>query len=1053
MKFRYMTLLILFLIILAVTTVSASDVDNTTIQVTGEIIPTDGVIGQDLEVNNVVNESVGSFTDLQNLVNDNCVVNLTKDYTLVGSERSIHINGNIIINGNGHTINGNDKKGIFEIREGNIYLNDIVFKNGKTSEGGAIYVSKANSILTLNNVTFLNNDANSFTGGAIFSKGNVKIYNSKFLDNFAYECGGAISVQGHLEINNALFKSNRVNSAYGGAIYSLNPLNIINSSFIENFADESGGAIYAEDSIFIKNCTFESNKADDYCGGAIYAAKPDSGAKIEIIDSIFNGNSADNKGGAIYTFNTLDIKNSTFLYNVADGIVPIGENNVGGAIYTINSMKIIDSTFIGNHANDNGGAIYCDGTITLQNSKFISNKVDDYYGGAILNHGENFSVIDSEFIDNSANVDGGAIWSKKSVSVINSIFKNNQASGASIFQSCGGAIRSEKDVKVDNCTFFNNHAADYGGAIYSNTITWVDSLSYFIENYVEDNAGGAIYTNRFTTDVSHAVFIGNGVKGDDDGGAIYINNENHITFTYCTFNDNYAGDEGGAIYLDSTSSDLTLKDYNSFVNNYAGDEGQDIFNKGTYGEIKNNWWGTASPDFSRGQLIEWKKWTSNIKHSDSNPLNGPYDNSTKSVENTFQNVGLDSVKIKNQDACYNVIQGIEELYDNNVKSNELNNDTLKVSNDEILTARNNIWYVNGSKISSGDGKSPETGFVTLKEAIDSSVNGDTIYIASGVYTGNNNTNLTFSKNLNFIKYGDGEAIFSAVYLVFQIRIWTTTASINITGLTFKKGSGYGDGGAIYSEGNVYVTNSTFIENLIHGNGGAIYCKNTVIVKNSIFKNNNAISKCNLFEFGAPDTGWGGAIWANHVEVDNSTFFDNYADTGGGAIYTHTLSWMDSPSYFIKNNVYGDGAAIYTDKFETDVKYGFFLNNDAFKGDGGAIYINKENHVTFSCCNFNGNGAYDEGGAIYLDSYSSHLSLKDSILIGNLANDKGQIVYNCGNYGEIKNNWYGTNKTDFKDRFKECHWYGDEDHVDSNLALVPLSLDYFNVDLKFLLRLK
>ena len=815
MKFRYMTLLILFLIILAVTTVSASDVDNTTIQVTGEIIPTGGVIGQDLEVNNVVNESVGSFTDLQNLVNDNCVVNLTKDYTLVGSERSIHINGNIIINGNGHTINGNDKNGIFEIREGNIYLNDIVFKNGKTSEGGAIYVSKANSILTLNNVTFLNNDANSFTGGAIFSKGNVKIYNSKFLDNFAYRCGGAISVQGHLEINNALFKSNRVNSAYGGAIYSLNPLNIINSSFIENFADESGGAIYAEDSIFIKNCTFESNKVDDYCGGAIYAAKPDSGAKIEIIDSIFNGNLADNQGGAIYTFNTLDIKNSTFLYNVADGIVSIGKNNDGGAIYTINSMKIIDSTFIGNRANDNGGAIYSDGQITLQNSKFISNEVDDYYGGAILNHGDDFSAIDSEFIDNSANVGGGAIWSAKSVSVINSIFKNNQASGASIFQSCGGAIRSEKDVKVDNCSFLNNYAADYGGAIYSNTVTWVDSPSYFIGNYVEDNAGGAIYTNRFTTDVSHAVFIGNGVKSDDEGGAIYINNENHITFTYCTFKDNYAGDEGGAIYLDSTSSDLTLKDYNSFVNNYAGDEGQDVFNKGTYGTIKNNWWGTASPDFGRGQLIEWKRWTSNIKHSDSNPLSGPYD---KSVENTFQNEGLDSVKIKNPGACYNMIQGIEELYDNNVKSNELNNDTLKVSNDEILTARNNIWYVNGSKISSGDGKSPETGFVTLKEAIDSSVDGDTIYIASGTYTGENNTNLTFSKNLNFIKYGDGEAIFSAVYLVFQIRIWTTTASINITGLTFKKGSGYGDGGAIYSEGNVYVTNSTFIENLIHGNG-------------------------------------------------------------------------------------------------------------------------------------------------------------------------------------------------------------------------------------------
>ena len=34
--------------------------------------------------------------------------------------------------------------------------------------------------------------------------------------------------------------------------------------------------------------------------------------------------------------------------------------------------------------------------------------------------------------------------------------------------------------------------------------------------------------------------------------------------------------------------------------------------------------------------------------------------------------------------------------DNNVKSNELSNDTLKVANDEVLTAENNNWYVNSS---------------------------------------------------------------------------------------------------------------------------------------------------------------------------------------------------------------------------------------------------------------------------------------------------------------------------------------------------------------------
>ena len=178
-------------------------------------------------------------------------------------------------------------------------------------------------------------------------------------------------------------------------------------------------------------------------------------------------------------------------------------------------------------------------------------------------------------------------------------------------------------MTIDNCTFNNNFALDYGGAINADTITWVNTPSYFISNYVIDNQGGAIYTNKFNTDVSNAVFIDNKVKDNDDGGAIYINKENHITFSNCIFKDNKCGDEGGAIYLDSSSSDLTLKD-NSFMNNHAGDEGQVVFNKGTYGTIENNWWGTPSPDFSKDLLVEWKFWKSNVKHKDKNPSRTSY---------------------------------------------------------------------------------------------------------------------------------------------------------------------------------------------------------------------------------------------------------------------------------------------------------------------------------------------------------------------------------------------------------------------------------------------
>ena len=147
--------------------------------------------------------------------------------------------------------------------------------------------------------------------------------------------------------------------------------------------------------------------------------------------------------------------------------------------------------------------------------------------------------------------------------------------------------------------------------------------------------------------------------------------------------------------------------------------------------------------------------------------------------------------------------------DNDVKSN----DTLKESNDELLTAGSNIWYVNSSVAQSGDGKSQDNAFKTLQEALDNVKIGnlDTIMIASGEYKGTANTGLSIWRYVNFIKYGDGEAIFDAQG---QSRVWTVMDdSINIIGLTFKNGINR-EGGAIYMRGG-----------------------NVTIVKNQSFKNN------------------------------------------------------------------------------------------------------------------------------------------------------------------------------------------------------------------------
>ena len=547
MKTKLMFIMAIVLVSLSISSVCASDVDNQTIQSVDQITSAENVIVEDGISNNVRD---GTFKDLQSLIDNNDVINLTKDFTAKASDDTVEISGSKIINGNGHVLSGNGKISIFKITGGDIVLNNIRIEKGIASDGGAVYVSNVNN-LKFNNVIFENNHARNHGGAVYVENGNsIQFVNSEFFGNYATgEYGGD-----------------------GGALYTLKYLDIINCNFVSNKAED----------------VFEFEKT---YGGAIYSKN-----KLNIKDSVFEENFALDSGGAIYTTESLNITNSLFNSNIA--------KVMGGAIYAKSVVSVDSSTFTSNKAITNGRN----------------------YGGAI--YGENnVNVVDSLFKFNFANVDGGAIYSKNNVAVKNSIFDGNVASGDSRAQCCGGAISSAHDVKVDNSTFINNHAEDYGGAIYADTVTWVETYSYFIGNYAEDNQGGAIYTNKFNTDVKYGMFIGNQAK-NDDGGAIYINNENRITFSNCTFKDNYADDEGGAIYLDSSSSDLTLKDYNSFINNRAGDEGQDVFNKGTYGEIKNNWWGTASPDFSNALLVEWRLWKSNVKHKDENSLNHPYGNYT-----------------------------------------------------------------------------------------------------------------------------------------------------------------------------------------------------------------------------------------------------------------------------------------------------------------------------------------------------------------------------------------------------------------------------------------
>lgn len=312
--------------------------------------------------------------------------------------------------------------------------------------------------------------------------------------------------------------------------------------------------------------------------------------------------------------------------------------------------------------------------------------------------------------------------------------------------------------------------------------------------------------------------------------------------------------------------------------------------------------------------------------------------------------------------------------DNNVKSNDI----LKSSNDELLTAGND-WYVNSSKDTSGDGKSEKAAFKTLNESLNEAQDGDTIWIASGEYTGNDNIGLTIAKNLNFIKNGGGEAIFDAEN---SGNIWTVNStSINITGLTFKNGnSTYG--GAIYISHEVKSNiNATFINNTAVERGGAIYIVSGGIsgTLNGVFINNTA-------------SDWGGAIYIDSGGISgnvNGTFINNKGSSGSAIFIAGDISGNLNGT-FINNEAKGHGAIyIYNGDASGNIN-GTFINNVA--NQGGAIAVGDAGKISG---NVNGifinNTGYYSGGAISIDNTEFYSTGKvDGIFINNKAEEGGAI---------------------------------------------------------------
>ena len=847
---------------------------------------------------------IETFTDLQNAIDlVDGILTLDSDIAMTDDEAANFVNGvainkNIRIDGKGHTIDARDLGRIFSIGEGfTVTLTNATLINGKADKGGAIYNDGS---LTLSDVKLSDNAADSY-GGAVFNNGHLVVSDSVFDSNdivnrgsASVDYGGAAIYNwydGVLTVSGSNFTNNIKNYKNGdrlvGAIATIGDATISDSYFVNNAGRWGGaittsGALIAGDDVntlTVSGSTFKEN------GGLYGAGIFVWGSDFIVSDCVFDKNTASGKGD----------------------MTP--NNNNGAAIEVTDTNKAIAGTITGSKFTNNkaqyGGAIdICEGNIKITDSEFVNNSAD-VEGGAIdistVNGNPEVLISDSKFINNSASY-GGAIVNVKDLTVRNTEFVNNAPDTIFNYVGFGGNL----DLGIENFTDLQNAIGLVTGTLTlnQNVVMTDDEAANFVNGVVInkniriDGKGhtidardlGRIFSigEGFTVTLTNATLI-NGKA--DKGGAIY--NDGSLTLSDVKLSDNAADSYGGAVF---NNGHLVVSD-SVFDSN-------DIVNRGS-----------ASVDYGGAAIYNWKEGTLKVTNS----------NFTNNIKN-----------YKNGD---NLVGAITTI----------GNATVSGSN-----FVNNSGRWGGAISATGAELRKNSSTLTVSNTI---FRDNAALYAGAVYIWGSNYNIADCVFDNNTAFGKGNMTPNnnngGALVVSQVSKFNEPITGTISGSKFTNNKAQYGGAAYFNKGFVTITDSVFENNIATAEGGAVgfsraSVKDLVVsINNSSFVGNkapvagaiftNVDSKITNSNFTKNTASKGGAVLNENgakLTVDNSTFKDNAADSYGGAVLNNgelivTNSVFDANDILNRGSAgvdYG-GAAIYNwENAKLDISKSNFTNN-------------------------------------------------------------------------------------------------------------------------------
>lgn len=395
---------------------------------------------------------------------------------------SISSTGAVYLN-NGSSTSG--WAGAVEIKSGlGQTFNNCRFQGNYSRGGAAIYAD--NGTINLTNCVFEGNkgSANTTDGGVVYFLGTSTgtITGCEFKNNSGFGLGSAIN------------------------IWSSKQIRVVNTKFINNSARQHSGAISNPGGcpLIIEGCTFTGNVGPNLAG-AVYSTGP-----LEIKNnSIFDGNSTSGYGGAVSATKNLTVDNSRFVNNKAagtggaiwaSGILNVKNNSwfegntakYGGAVYNKNTATIASSYIQNNTTAGAGAGIYAEGGLTITESIVRENKVTSITnagGGICLFSSGNISNTD--IYNNQAGHGGGLYLASNSTLSLDNV---NIYDNTSVVKGGGIGVADGSGIVAMNNTSLSGNTAPKGEGVYSGGVLKIKGSTL-----VSDENDIYLPSNRFVT--------------------------------------------------------------------------------------------------------------------------------------------------------------------------------------------------------------------------------------------------------------------------------------------------------------------------------------------------------------------------------------------------------------------------------------------------------------------------------------------------------------------------------------------------------------------------